>query len=75
VRRTLAEAFPGRSGSFPGWRAIVEQYEAAESRGQFKEFALREMKLGARVDEFVGKVLGRSKEGPAVRGVDGRGGR
>jgi hypothetical protein len=66
VRRALSEAFRGKAGSFPGWGSIVADYEAAGSKGQFKDFAFKKMQLGATADEFIAEVLARSEKSPLL---------
>lgn len=66
VERALADAFRGRAGTFPGWRPIVESYEAAGSKGRFKDFALKQMQLSATADEFIKEVLERSDRTPLL---------
>lgn len=66
VRRAVSDAFRGKAGTFPGWNPIVASYEAAGSKGQFKDFALAQMQLGATADEFVAEVLARSDRSPLL---------
>jgi len=66
VRRALSEAFRGKAGTFLGWDPIVTSYEVAGSKGQFKDFAFRQMQLGATGDEFIAEVLARSERLPLL---------